>query len=132
MIRIWTSDLSYRNELFWGLPILYSLSVIVVYFYNKFSKEKITEYIFFDDYIIERRTGKSDNHFYLENLKSIEFDEAKDGMSPISFLKLRFAENKKLYFSSMLPKFTEIRKYLKSYLSDRIDLDNYMKEGDKL
>jgi hypothetical protein len=124
LVRIWTTDWILKNEIALALIVLVIFGSIVAYFFRKSEGEEVI-FTFYDEYIEEKRGSKT-NIFYLNELRDINSQEATNAYNPIDMITLKFENNRKLSFSSFEPKFSEIKSYLKRYLSNRLDYKLFM------
>jgi hypothetical protein len=127
LIRIKMSDIAFKEELLVGLPILILLSIVFSYLYRGSEK---TISITFKNSSIEEIRGKKNKVFLLNELRSIEVKEAKKDY--VDLINLYFEDKKKLVFSSFEPNYSEIKSFLKEYLSQRMNYEKYLSSGSNL
>jgi len=128
LIRIWTSDWTYKYELLIGIPALIFLSFLIAFFF-RYSINKENSLTFYDEYIEEKR-GKKSNIYYLNELRTIETYDAEK--SYVNKVTLYFEKNRKLSITNFEPFYSEVKNYLKEYLSKRMNYERYLDSSSKL
>jgi len=128
LIRIWTSDWTYKYELLIGIPALILLSILIGFFFRN-SIKKENSLTFYDDYIEEKR-GKKSTIYYLNELRTIETHDAEK--SYVDMITLYFEKNRKLSITNFEPFYSEVKDYLKEYLSKRMNYERYLDSSSKL
>jgi hypothetical protein len=128
LIRIWTSDWSYKYELLIGIPALIFLSFLIAFFFHN-SINKENSLTFYNEYIEEKR-GKKCNIYCLNELRIIETHDAEK--SYVDIVTLYFEKNRKLSITNFEPFYSEVKNYLKEYLSKRMNYEQYLDSSSKL
>ena len=120
LFRTNLSDLTYKDEIFWGFligfPILLLIGSIIQYF-----REKDLKYIFTDDAIIVNKKG-IEEEYLLKDITDISRPKVeKLKKTGIDYIKFKFKNDRKIKFVSTLPYFSSLDKFLVQFLKEKLD-----------
>ena len=118
-VRIYFTDWNYKIEIIYGLTIFLLLSLIIGALKNYIVHRNL-KYIFFDDYI-EIQKGNGSSIYALNELELIDRPSKDQLKYGFDFVKLKFKDRRKINFSNDLPFYAELKRFLKSYLYDKVN-----------